>query len=196
LNKRHLLLISALIVSALALVACGSSGSSDEDKIEEAIETSATASDPADCTKLETLAFSEQSSGESGKAATETCEKEAKDPEGKAESVAVSEVEVDGSKATANAAITGGTLEGQTVSIALVEEDGQWKLDQLTGFTELDQAQLAKVFAEQLEKNKEVAPKVTACIVEGIEEAPQEEAEEFVLDPTNQALGELAESCE
>jgi ABC-type glycerol-3-phosphate transport system substrate-binding protein len=196
LKKRHLLLISALLVSALALVACGSGGSGDEEKIEEAIETSATASDPANCTKLETLAFAEQSSGESGDAAVKKCEEEAKDPEGKAESVAVSEVEVDGSKATANAAITGGSLEGQTVSIALVEEDGQWKLDQITGFVELDQAQLAKVFEEQLEKGEEVEPEVTACIVAGIEEAPQAEAEEFVLDPTNRALAELAESCE
>lgn len=195
-NKRHLLLLSALIVSALALVACGGSGSSDEENIEAAIETSATASDPANCTKLETLAFSEQSSGESGKAATEKCEEEAKDPEGKAESVAVSEVEVDGSKATANAAISGGSLEGQTVSIALVEEDGQWKLDQITGFVKLDQVELAKVFEAQLEKGEEVEPELTACIVGGIEEAPQAEAEEFVLDPTNQALGELAESCE
>jgi ABC-type glycerol-3-phosphate transport system substrate-binding protein len=196
LKKRHLLLISALLVSALALVACGSSGSGDEEKIEEAIETSATASDPANCTKLETLAFSEQSTGESGDAAVRECEEEAKDPEGKADSVVVSEVEVDGSKATANAAITGGSLEGQTASIALVEEDGQWKLDQITGFVKLDQGQLANVFAEQLEGNKEIEPEVGACIVAGIEEAPKEEAEEFVLDPTNQALGELAESCE
>jgi hypothetical protein len=196
LNKRHLLLLGALIVSALALVACGSSGSSDESEIEEAIETSATTADPANCTKLETLSFSEQSSGESGKAATEACEEEAKDPEGKAESVAVSEVEVEGEKATANAAITGGSLEGQTVSIALVEEDGQWKLDQITGFVKLDQGQLAEVFAEQLQGNKEIEPEVGACIVTGIEEASKDEAEEFVLDPTNQALGELAESCE
>ncbi len=195
-KKRHLLLLSALIVSALALVACGGSGSSDEDRIEEAIETSATASDPANCTKLETVAFSEQSSGESGKAAIKACEEAAKDPEGKAESVAVSEVEVDSAKATANVAVTGGSLEGQTASIALVEEDGQWKLDQITGFVKLDQAQLAKVFAEQLEKGGEVEPEVTACVVAGIEEAPKEEAEEFVLDPANQALGELAESCE
>lgn len=190
------MLIGALLVLALALGACGGSGSSDEDKIEAAIETSATASDPANCKKLETLAFSEQSSGESGKAAIEECEEEAEDPEGKAESVAVSEVEVDGSKATANAAVSGGSLEGQTVSIALVEEDGQWKLDQITGFVKLDQTQLAKVFAEELEKGEEVAPKVTACIVAGIEAAPKEEAEEFVLDATNRALGELAESCE
>jgi len=196
LNKRHYLLLGALIVSALALVACGGSGGNDEAEIEEAIETSATASDPANCTKLETLSFSEQSSGESGKAAIKACEEEAKDPEGKAESVAVSEVEIDGSKATANAAITGGSLEGQTASIALVEEDGQWKLDQITGFVKLDQGQLANLFAEQLEKGEEVEPKLTACIVSGVEEASKEEAEEFILDPSSQALGELAESCE
>lgn len=195
-NKRHFLLLSALIVSTLALVACGSSGSSAESEIEAAIETSATTADPANCTKLETLSFSEQSTGESGKAAIEACEEEAEDPEGKADSVAVSEVEVDGEKATADAAITGGSLEGQTVSIALVEEDDQWKLDQITGFAKLDQAQLARVFEEQLEKGEEVTPEMTACIVSGIEEAAPEEAEEFVLDPTNQALGELAESCE
>ena len=195
-NKRHLLLLSALIVSALALVACGSSGGNDEAEIEEAIETSATASDPANCTKLETLNFSEQSSGESGKAALKACEEEAQDSEGKAESVAVSEVEVDGTKATADAAITGGSLGGQTASLALVEEDGQWKLDEITGFVKLDQARLATVFAEQLEKGGEVEPEVTACIVTGIEEASKEEAEEFILDPANQALGELAESCE
>jgi hypothetical protein len=196
LNKRHLLLISALIVSALALVACGGSGSSDEDEIEAAIETSATTADPANCTELETLNFVEQSSGESGKAATEACEEEAKDPAGKAKSVVVSKVEVDGSDATANAALTGGNLEGQTASIALVEEDGQWKLDEISGFVKLDQAQLAKVFDEELKKNKEVTPQMTACIVAGIEAAPQAEAEEFILDPANQALGELVESCE
>jgi hypothetical protein len=196
LKKRHLLLFSALLISALALVACGSSGSSDEEKIEEAIETSATTSDPANCTKLETLNFSEQSTGESGKAATKGCEEEAKDSEGKAESVAVSEVEVDGTKATADAAVTGGSLGGQTASLALVEEDGQWKLDEITGFVKLDQARLAQVFEEELEKNKEVAPELTACIVEGIESAAPAEAEEFVIDGTQQALGELVERCE
>ncbi len=106
-KKRHLLLPCLLIVSALALVACGGGGSSDESEIEEAIETSATTGDPSNCTKLETANFVEQSTGESGKAAIKACEEEAKkDPESKAESVEVTEVEVDGSKATANAAIS------------------------------------------------------------------------------------------
>jgi ABC-type glycerol-3-phosphate transport system substrate-binding protein len=195
LKKRHLLLSCLLIVSALALVACGGGGSSDESEIEEAIETSATSSDPANCTKLETANFIEQSTDESGKAALKTCEEEAKkEPESKAESVEVTEVEVEGSKATANAAITGGSLEGQTVSVALVEEGG-WKLDELTGFVKLDQGALAKVFETQLEKSGELNSKQTSCIVEGIEEASQEEIEGIIFSGNSTPIEELAESC-
>ncbi len=194
-KKRHLLLPCLLIVSALALVACGGGGSSDESEIEEAIETSATSSDPANCTKLETANFIEQSTDESGKAALKTCEEEArKEPESKAESVEVTEVEVEGSKATANAAITGGSLEGQTVSVALVEEGG-WKLDELTGFVKLDQGALAKVFKTQLEKSGELNAKQTSCIVEGIEKAPQEEIEEIILSGNSTPIEELAKGC-
>lgn len=194
-NKRHLLLISALLVSALALVACGSSGSSDESEIEEAIETSATTSDPANCTKLETLNFSEQSSGKSGKAATEACEEEAKDPESKADSVEVSEVEVEGEKATAQAAISGGSFDRQAVVLALVKEGDQWKLDEITEFAKFDQAAIAQQFKTQLEKGGEVEPKTISCIVEGIEEASQGEIEEAVLSGNSTSIEELAESC-
>ena len=65
LNKRHLLLVSALLVSTLALVACGSSGSSDEKtRSKKRSRTSAaTASDPANCTEAgDAQGFSEQSS--------------------------------------------------------------------------------------------------------------------------------------
>jgi hypothetical protein len=195
LNKRHLLLPCLLIVSALALVACGGGGSSDESEIEEAIETSATTGDPSNCTKIETASFVEQSTSESGKAAIKTCEEEAKnEPENRAESVAVTEVEINGSKATANAAVTGGSLDNQTVSIALVEEGG-WKLDELTGFVKLDQGALAKVFETQLEKSGELNSAQTSCIVEGIEEAPKEEIEEIILDGNSTPIEELAEGC-
>ena len=194
-KKRHLLLPCLLIVSALALVACGGGGSSDESEIEEAIETSATTSDPSNCTKLETANFVEQSTSESGKAAIKTCEEEAKkEPESLAESVEVTEVEVEGSKATANVAVTGGSLDNQTVSIALVEEDG-WKLNELTGFAKLDQGALAKVFEDQLEKSGELNSEQTSCIVEGLEEASKEEVEEIILSGNSTPIEELAEGC-
>ncbi len=195
-KKRLLLLPCLLILSALALAACGDSGSSAESEIEEAIETSATSGDPANCTKFETVNFAEQNTNKSGKEATKACEEEAKkDPESKAESVEVSEVEVDGSKATANAALNGGNFDGQTVTIALVEEEGGWKLDELTGFAKFDQGAIAQVFEAQLEESGELSSKQTSCIVEGIEEMPQAEIEEVILSGNSTSVEELAEGC-
>ena len=117
--KRRFLLACLLVFSALAVVACGSSNS-DESQVEEVVETSATSTDPADCTKLQTQQFLEQTTQESGKAAVKKCEEEAKGEEG-AESASVSNVEVDGSSATAEAALTGGGLGGQTVEVCCQE---------------------------------------------------------------------------
>jgi hypothetical protein len=196
LEKRHLLLPCLLLVSAFFLAACGGGGSSDEEQVEAAITTSATTADPANCTKYETLAFSEQSSDESGKAALRTCESEAKDPTNNAKSVEVTKVAVDGSRATANAAISGGGFDGQTVEIALVEEDGQWKLDEISGFAKLDTAKLGDTFRTQFEATEELTAEQTDCIVGGIEAASQAEVEEFLLSGSSTAFVEMAESCE
>lgn len=195
LRKRHLLLPCLLIVSALALVACGGGGSSDESEIEDAIETSATSDDPSNCAELETQNFVEQTTSESGKAALESCEEETADPESKADSVEVTEVEVDGDKATAQAAITGGGFDGQALVLALVKEDDQWKLDEITEFAEFDQNAFVQQFETQLEKGGELEPETTACIVEALAEAPQEEIEELVLNGDSTPIEELAESC-
>jgi ABC-type glycerol-3-phosphate transport system substrate-binding protein len=199
LKLRHLLLPCLLLLSGLALAACGGGGgdsSAEEDSIEAAIVRSATTADPANCTEVETQAFVEQSSDESGAAALKECEKEAKDSSSNAKTVKVTKVKIDGSEATADAAITGGGFDGQVVSISLVEEDGTWKLDQLTGFAKLDTAKLAKIFGEKLEATGELSPEQTSCIVEGVEAAPKSQAEELVLSGSSQPLVELAEGCE
>ena len=60
-RKLHLLLLPALVLGlSLGLAACGGGGESDEDKIVETIETSATSTDPAICKETETLSFMEQ----------------------------------------------------------------------------------------------------------------------------------------
>jgi hypothetical protein len=199
LSKRLLVIPCLLLALSLALAACGGGGGSDDEgKIEEAIETSATSSDPSNCTEIETLNFVEQSTDVSGKGAVKACEEEQEGEEGeegKAESVAVSNVEVDGSKATAQAAITGGSLDSQAVNLSLVEEDGSWKLDEITGFAKLDIGALAKVFGEQLEKSGELEPQQTSCIVEGLEEASEAEVEELVLEGSSSSFEEVAEGC-
>jgi hypothetical protein len=184
-----------LIVSALALAACGSSGGSAESQIEEAIETAATGSSPSKCTEVETQAFVEQSNGESGKAAVKKCEEEATNGEN-AESVEVSNVKVEGSKATAEAAVTGSAFGGQTLEVALVEEEGQWKLNELTGFANFNQAKLVEAFGEKLEESSEIEPELASCVVEHLEESAPEEVEELILNPAAGGFEEIAEECQ
>lgn len=185
------------IISAFALSACGSSGNSDESNIEEAIETSATSTDPSICTEFSTQNFAEQTSHESGSGAVKACEEEQKEGNGKAESVEVSNISVNGEKATAEAALTGGTFNGQTLEVELVEEEGKWKLNELTGFASFNGAKFAASFRQVLEAEAEKIPAtVTSCIIGRVEEASQEEVEELVLNHSSKGFVEIAEGCQ
>jgi hypothetical protein len=192
--KRRLVLPCLLIVSALALVACGG-GNSDESEIEEAVEVSATSKDPADCKKLSTQNFMEQTTRSEGAEAVKGCEQNATDGVG-AKSVKVSEVEVDGSKATADAALTGGSFDGQSLKIALVKEGDQWKLDELAGFAKFDEAKVIEILESQFnEPSSGVSKSQASCIVESFEEAPEAELEEALLSGATKGFEEIAEGC-
>jgi hypothetical protein len=194
-RKLHLLLPLALLALALGLVACGG-GDSDEDKIVEVIETSATSADPADCETLSTQAFLEQTELEEGKAAVESCEESAEETADDPDSVEVAEVEVDGSDATADVTFTGGNFDGQTLSVALVEEDGDWKLDEITGFAEFDQARLAASLEEALQSGEEPLDRALAeCFAATVREAPEAQAEDLVIGGSPQPIVEIIEGC-
>ncbi|HMI81437.1 MAG TPA: hypothetical protein VK480_06585 [Solirubrobacterales bacterium] len=195
-RKLHLLLIPVLLlVPVLALSACGG-GESDEDQVVETIETSILSEDPADCERLATLQFLEQTQFTEGQGAVESCEEDAKDDEGDADSVDVTNVEVDGSNATADAAFGGGTFDGQTFSVALIEEDGDWKLNEITGFAEFDGDRLAETFEEEFKSESGADPKVASCIGDQFRELGQSEFEAFILGGETQPLAEIFEACE
>ena len=193
-RKLHPLLPLALLALVFGLAACGG-GESDEDKVVDVIETSVTSSDPADCKELATQAFLEQTQFEQGAAAVESCEESAEDTSDDPDSVDVSEVEVDGSAAAADVAFTGGSFDGQTLALALVEEDGDWKMDEVTGFVEFDQQGLANSFEEAFESEDEVDPQLAACFAEVIRELPKEEAEGLVIGGSSDPLIEIIEGC-
>lgn len=196
-RKLHLLLLPVLLLAlALGLAACGGGGESDEDKITTAIENAATSNDSAVCDETQTLAFMEQTSGGSGKEAEKQCEEEAKSGEGQPDSVSVTKVKVDGENATADAEFKGGFFDAQTLEVALVEEDGDWKLDELTGFANFDSEGLVNTFAEQIEEEPEIEPETASCLVEGIEELSDAELESIVIENNTEVFGEIAEGCE
>ncbi len=141
------LMVSALAAAALALgpAGCGDdTGNEDEDQIVAVIERVATSGDPAVCTEAQTQRFTETAVGEgiTGEQAIKSCEKNA--DHGVADSVVVTNVEVDGSSATANAAITGSTFNGQTLSLALVKDGNAWKIDEFSSFTVFDREAMTR----------------------------------------------------
>ncbi len=193
-RKRRLALACLLIVSAFAIAACGG-GSGDESQIEEAVETSAASGDPADCKKLSTRQFMEQTTKSTGSEAVETCEEQAAENEG-VEAAVVSSVEVEGSKATADAILTGGALDGQEVEIDLVKDGDRWKLDEIAGFTAFDpSAVIASLEKEFAKPSNEISKSQTACVVDSFKAAPEAELEEALLSSTTEGFEEIAGSC-
>lgn len=196
-RKLHLLSLPVLLLAlALGLAACGGSSESDEDKITTTIENAATSNDPAVCGETQTLAFMEQTAGSSGKEAEKECEAEAKSGEGQPDSVKVTKIKVDGGNATADAEFKGGFFDAQTLEVALVEEDGDWKLDELAGFANFDSEGLVNTFAEQIEEEPEIEPETASCLVEGMEELSDAELESVVIENNTEVFGEIAEGCE
>lgn len=192
-SKRLLLLPCLLVLSVLAFAACGSSGG-DEGEVEEVVEASATTTDPADCKKLETQQFMEQISRESGEAAVEACEDDAKDDEG-VNGATVSAVVVEGSDATAEAALSGGGLDGQTVEVALIKDGDQWKMDEVVKFTDFDHAHLVDGLEKELSDTDKSEAKFASCFVEAFKQASEAEVEELVFGKSPQALEEVFEVC-
>jgi hypothetical protein len=196
LSKRPLLLPCVLILSALALAACGG-GSGEEGEIKEAIEAFATDGNPADCGKLVTPHFLEQDTQEEGFDALDTCKREAR--EGRAaDSVSTSNIEIESlnPRATAAVAFTGGEFDGQEVEVALEKQNGQWKLNEITGFVKFDEAKAIEELETGLaEPSSEVSRGLAACITKSLEEAAQSKFEEVLLSPTTDEFEELTEDC-
>jgi hypothetical protein len=198
-RKLRLLLPFALLtlVLGLSLAACGGGGESDEDKVVETIEISATSTDPADCKELATQRFMEQTESEKGSKAVKSCEEEAEDTEGDPESVDVSNVEVNGSEATADVAFNGGNFDGQTLGVALVGEEADWKLDEVTGFAKFDQDKLAANFEKLFESGEEpLESQTVACMGEVFRELSKPEFEELLFGGSQQPVIEIAEGCQ
>jgi len=189
-----MLLPCFLALSALALSACGGGGG-EETKVEEVIETAATTTDPADCNRLQTQAFIEQTTQEGGRAAVEKCEEEAEKEEG-SESASVSNVAVSGSTATAEVALTGGGFSGQSLEVELVKDGEQWKVNEAVKFTQFDQAKLVETFKREFSKpSSELSPKLAGCFVEALEEADQAEIEGLLLSGSSKRLEEAFKGC-
>lgn len=182
-GKTHAIAVMvAAILAALALAACGGDdgGSEDEDQITEAIENSASEADASACTEFQTQNFVEQTSGGTGEEAVERC-RESQQEEPLADSVDVSDIEIDGDSANAVAALSGGFIDGQSLELGLANEGGQWKLDELVGFAEFDREKYVDTIVEGIGEETGGAQEIQTCVRQRIEEVSDEELQETFL---------------
>jgi hypothetical protein len=172
--------IAVVVAGSLVVGGCGDDDSEDEDAIVEAIENSAASGDPAACTESQTQAFTEQTTGETGEAAIKQCERDAEDSADDAE---VSNLEIDGDSATADVTLIGSFFDGQTLSVGLISEGGEWLVDELTGFPEgFDLEAFRTSFTELIVEEEGAPPETADCVVGNLEGLSDEEIEAVFID--------------
>lgn len=194
--KKHRVLLMTMVMAAFGLTACGSSDTeSDEVQITETIETALVKTDPESCTELMTQKYLEQTFQSSGTDAVESCEQNARAEESDNPSVKVHDIKVNGEKATAEIGITGGEIAGQTILVALVDEDG-WKLEGFVRFTEFDPAEVVPRMVESFEGGETATePQVVDCIHKALNKMSRSELEEMFLGGSADPTIELYEAC-
>jgi hypothetical protein len=186
-RSRFACLCLAAIALAASLVACGGGGgSSDQSDITSAINTSVKLSNPADCTKYETQAYMEQIHFTKGPTAVQACQKSATDTRDNPSSVDVTNVQVNGERATANVAFHGGGFDGSTLAVQLVKVGGQWKLDKITDIPHFDLAGFVHSFTARQARDQHVSPQALQCLTTQLNSAGADNVKHALIsgDPT------------
>ncbi|MBS1677522.1 MAG: hypothetical protein JST08_09065 [Actinobacteria bacterium] len=192
---RALVSLALCATVALTIAACGGGGG-DEGKIVEVIETATTTTDPSGCTELQTRRFNEQNYQQRGGAAIKACEEQAEAGENQAEGAKVSNVSINDERATAEVEFEGGALDSQTIEVALVQDEGAWKLDHVEGFAQYNGKALGQAFRKRFDKNPEgLSTKQSTCIVEKVAGSSRQEAEALFFSGSSEPIIKLAESC-
>jgi hypothetical protein len=196
------LLLAAVI--ALALGACGGDGGGDggddrresrqADEIVGVITEAAKSRDPDDCTKLNTERFLEQRSGLRDEAAIRECERVA--DLDVPQSVKVSNISVNGGAASAEAAVRGSELDGQTITLDLVNRGGRWKLNQVTGFVSFDREALKAGVAKSFRRVKGVPSEFSDCVVSRLDGLSDDELQDIYLSFDKRQLYEIVIACQ
>lgn len=192
-------LVAALVV--LGLAGCGWGGSdgegeSDDQKVKTTIKAALTSTGAAACAESRTIAFMEETSSETGAAAERECEKSVQRGEGLPDTVAISKIKVDGEEATAEVAFQGGDGDGLVLDVALVEEDGTWKVNEFLGVARLDRDRFVNRIIEGVEREGAATTAQLRCLSGALHELSDPQFERAVLGGGNSLTDEIIEECE
>lgn len=193
-RKLKLLLSLGLLTLVLGLAACGDSGG-DEDKIIEVTETALTRFEPEDCTELMTQAFVEQMMRIEDPLAVEICEQNGEAIEHEGDPVEVSNVKVTGSRATVEIDRDGDWTD-QTATVALVRQEGNWKLAEILRFPRLDRDTFLKETKKGFESgDTRPEPEVTNCVLETFAGMSHRELETMAYESSEREV-EILKRCQ
>jgi hypothetical protein len=195
----RLLALAALAATTVVLGACGGGADTgDVEAITATITESATTSFPADCRRLHTRRSLEQDTKLQGEAAVRACEEDALYENTQvADGVTVTEIDVDGSRATATVALDGSPLDGQVLTMDLVWSE-HWKLDRIAGFVEFDREKLILGLGRSIFSGAATRgdADIASCLVTQLEALDDTALETLVLDSSPDEIIELFGLCE
>ncbi|HEY1539944.1 MAG TPA: hypothetical protein VGF63_11140 [Solirubrobacteraceae bacterium] len=167
--------IGIVLLCACALGACGAksagtssatatspASSADEHQVRAVVTELLKTKDPSACTRLATVAFDEQNSGEHGAAAVHEC----RQPPFRAgaKTLTIDRVAVSGKTAEADVRPTGGELPFRTVTFGMLKTGGRWKANRLERAT-LDRAAFTRVLRGDLTQPPDALPSKTVTCV-------------------------------
>jgi hypothetical protein len=117
------------LAASLALVACGGgSSTSDEDQIRSVADRALTGNDPASCDELLTAHFVQVFY----RGSIAQCKKNAEETSTNPDSVDVTNISVNGDKASGDIKLIGGAGDGQVLNTIFLKQSGKWKIDSVS----------------------------------------------------------------
>jgi hypothetical protein len=193
---RFLLLLVTSICAAAALAACGGGGGNDDNaQITDMIQTAVKSTDPADCTKLQTQQFVEQTELQSGQAAIQQCQKDAPDTSDNPSSVDVTNVASSGDTGSADVTFQGGSFDGSTLTVAVSKDGDQWKLDKVTDIPNFNFPALVQALSAKLSSDNSIPPQVATCIAQAFNNAGADQVKSIILSGSGDQLTAIFSTC-
>lgn len=180
----------AVLAAVALLTGCGlvqgGAAAPDPESPEDVLTRLATRPDPGACTRDYTPAGLEAMLGSSDVAG---CEDSVKRSEAAA-SVEVTEVEVDGSRASARVSFDGGDSAGTAVTVDLVLDDGRWRVDGQRDLEVVDRAAYDQAFSAAIGPVvEEMLPAGNVpCVQERLEGRTDDEIERMNAEGTVQSF--------
>jgi hypothetical protein len=165
----------------------------DATAIERTIATVATSSDPSYCDELVTTRYLEQTTGARPPFADDFCKSEAEGP--RADSASALDAHVDGHRATAVVSFEGGSYDGSIFRLALVEEDGHWKLDRILSLARFERGAFERAYRTRLLEFGSPAESVT-CALRAVRQLSDAEIESVTLKGSQRTFASIAVGCD